>query len=732
MTSPIYDLLPAHIRTRDQEEGGTLRALFALMEREGSVVEDDIRRLGETWFIETCPPWAIPYIGQLLDVRALHDLGPDSGFSERAWVGNTIRNRQRKGTLGAIEAVASEATGLPARANELFEHLSATQWLNHTRLHRNAAARVRDGDAMALTGSAFDRTPRSVDVRKIERGGKRYNIPNISIHLWRLQPYRLPSVEAARLSGYQFTLDPLGRDLPLYWGGRTETDAIGIASMLDLPVPLDRRPLFRELEAARQAITDGRTPVYDWFGANPAVALEVQEAAGDPFVAVDPAEIAIRDLHDTTGSDWRRPPAGKDYTTPSGATEERTIRAGLDPVRGRVALPADSTANALRATYTYAAPGDLGGGSYDRRLTAEALLGRAADFQVGVSKRLPGDGATIVPSIAEAIGIWNGRPAGEAGLIVLMDNDRFEEDLIGPNAAILREGSALAIVAADWPEEPVEGGGMQRRTGRLIARDRRAALVGPLEVVTEVALGAPVPARFTLDGLLMAGNLSFSGAAGTAFGEIRLSHSAIAPAAGGVTVTGASVEERLHLERCISGRLALAAVETELQLRQSIVDGQGGPAIQADVANLSAEAVTVLGDSSVGEVFATDCLFDGSLVAARTQAGCLQTSAYSPAGSRTPRRYRCQPDLALRDQPATQHDAIIAGLRPLFASIRFGDPNYGRLDDRAARQLWTGAAHGDAMGAWGFLNLGWRETNLRIAIDEYLPFGLAAGPVYET
>ena len=162
MTSPIYDLLPAHVRTRDQAEGGTLRALFALMEREGSVVEDDIRRLGETWFIETCPPWAIPYIGQLLDVRALHDLGPDSGFSERAWVGNTIRNRQRKGTLGAIEAVASEATGLPARANELFEHLSATQWLNHTRLHRNATARVRDGDAMALSGSAFDGTPRAL------------------------------------------------------------------------------------------------------------------------------------------------------------------------------------------------------------------------------------------------------------------------------------------------------------------------------------------------------------------------------------------------------------------------------------------------------------------------------------------------------------------------------------------------------------------------------------------
>ena len=230
MTGEIYDLLPAHIKTRDEEAEGVLKALFALMQREGDVVEDDIRRLAETWFIETCPSWAIPYIGQLLDARALHDLGPESGFSPRAWVGNTIRNRQRKGTLGAIESVASEATGLPARANEMFERLSATQWLNHRRLHRNAAAHIRDGDAMALTGSAFDRTPRSAEVRRIDRNAGRYNIPNIAIHLWRLQPYRLPQVEAARISGYQFTVDPLGRDIPLYWRGETETDASGFAA----------------------------------------------------------------------------------------------------------------------------------------------------------------------------------------------------------------------------------------------------------------------------------------------------------------------------------------------------------------------------------------------------------------------------------------------------------------------------------------------------------------------
>ena len=38
MTSPIYDLLPAHIRTRDLEADGAFKALFDLMQREGDPV----------------------------------------------------------------------------------------------------------------------------------------------------------------------------------------------------------------------------------------------------------------------------------------------------------------------------------------------------------------------------------------------------------------------------------------------------------------------------------------------------------------------------------------------------------------------------------------------------------------------------------------------------------------------------------------------------------------------
>jgi len=729
--SDIYDLLPAHIRTRDLETGGALKALFALAQREGDLVEASIRALSESWFIETCPPWAISYIGQLLAVRPLHDLGPDSGFSPRAWVGNTIRNRQRKGTLGVIESVSSEATGLPARANEIFERLSATQGMNHLRLHRNASARIRDGDRMALAGSAFDQTPRITGVRRTGHGSGSYSIPDIAIHLWRLQPYRLPSVSSAALSDYQFSIDPLGRDLPLFWSGQTEESIDDLAGMLQLPVKLERRPLYRELEAARQAITDGVSFTPSWFGANPVVVLEVQWVLAGPWQSIEPAMIAICDVHDVGGGDWRRPPGDIEYVSSAGATENRSIVVGLDPVRGRVALPEGRSAAAMRTTCIYGSPGDVGGGSYERRYSAEDLLGRSVDFQVGVTTRLPGNGSTLVPTVAEAIALWNARPPGEAGLIVLMDNDRFEEDLTGPDAVLLQEGSALALIAADWPLQAAEGGGTERLAGTFSARDRRAALIGPLHVETQVALGAELPCRFALNGILMQGELSFSGAVGTAFGRIDLAHVSIDPI-NALTLSDATVEETLSLTRSTCGSLQLGTTETNLNIVQSLVDGRTASAISARAADLCLEGSTLIGATHVGEVQATDSIFDGVLVSERTQTGCLQYCYYQPENSRTPRRYRCQPDLALLDQPLALQDGIIAGLRPQYAAIDFGQPDYGRLADHSSPALSEGAADGGAMGVWGFLGLPWRETNLAIATEEYLPFGLMAGSIYET
>jgi len=62
----LYELLPVIYRMRDHEQGEPLRALLQVVSEQVEVVEDDIERLYENWFIETCEDWVVPYIGDLL------------------------------------------------------------------------------------------------------------------------------------------------------------------------------------------------------------------------------------------------------------------------------------------------------------------------------------------------------------------------------------------------------------------------------------------------------------------------------------------------------------------------------------------------------------------------------------------------------------------------------------------------------------------------------------------
>jgi hypothetical protein len=104
-----------------------------------------------------------------------------------------------------------------------------------------------------------------------------------------------------------------------------------------------------------------------------------------------------------------------------------------------------------------------------------------------------------------------------------------------------------------------------------------------------------------------------------------------------------------------------------------------------------------------------------------------------PGGSTTPRRFRCQPDLALT---GVTSPAAIAATRarlvPAFTSTEYGDPGYGQLAIGCARELRTGAEDGSEMGAFSSLKQPQREANLRIALDEYLRSGLDAGIFYVT
>ena len=54
-------------------EGEPLRGLLGIIEQQADEIDGDIRQLYENAFIETCEPWAVPYIGDLVGTLPLFD-----------------------------------------------------------------------------------------------------------------------------------------------------------------------------------------------------------------------------------------------------------------------------------------------------------------------------------------------------------------------------------------------------------------------------------------------------------------------------------------------------------------------------------------------------------------------------------------------------------------------------------------------------------------------------------
>ena len=117
-------------------------------------------------------------------------------------------------------------------------------------------------------------------------------------------------------------------------------------------------------------------------------------------------------------------------------------------------------------------------------------------------------------------------------------------------------------------------------------------------------------------------------------------------------------------------------------------------------------------------------------------------------GSRTPRRFRCQPDLAVDAAPSRTPWSATPRLTPAertqIAQLCSGLPAAGILRGTVRPPGVCPAAFvepagdsdraedGSEMGAFSHVKQPQRESNLRIRLQEYLPFGLQAGIIYAT
>jgi hypothetical protein len=726
----LYNLLPAIYRVRDVVQGEPLRALLSVIETELETIESDIEGLYENWFIETSDEWVVPYIADLLGVRMLHTIESAGAYSLRAYVANTLRYRRRKGTVGVLEQLARDVTGWPARAVEFFQLLGTTQHQNHIRLHNLRTPDIRDANQLELIGTPFETASHTAEVRRIENGRGKYNIPNIGLFLWRLQSYainRSAAQAVANPADGRYTFSPLGLDGPLCNRPHTETDIGHLAGEINVPGFLRRRALYDDLEQLRSAIAGGETPASDYFGIQPVLEVFVDEQfIHDEPVSVPPEEILICDL-----SDWRKTPAGG------------TATVAVDPVLGRLTFPSGEEPTKLHVSYSYGFSADVGGGPYNRRETVNEALKREVTWQVGVAKSpevTAVGGETIFDELGKAVQAWNAEPAGvkgKVGIITIMDSYSYQENLTGAKSIDIPEGSQLLIVAADWPVSDVPGSitDQQRLEGHLAPTGLRPHIRGNISV-RGGAIGESAGAgTLILDGLMIEGILRVLNGN---LGNLQLNHCTLVPGGDNLLVNASvnpgSQNDRLRVSllRSIVGGVNLADSVPELVIKDSIVDRPGAVAIEAMGAEVSIDSSTILGETRVRMLEASETIFMERVRSIVQQEGCIRFS-HIAAGSHTPRRYRCQPDLALKGvEDNAKKESIRTRLTPQFTSDDYGDPFYLQLARACAEEIRTGSEDGSEMGVFNHLKQPQRTANLRAALDEYLPFGMRAGIFYVT
>jgi hypothetical protein len=741
----LYELLPVVYRMRDAEQGYPLRDLLRVLSSQADVLEQDIARLYDNWFIETCDDWVVPYIGDLLGYTLLPEAatldatgdacsaGLGRVLAPRADVANTIDARRRKGTLSLLEDLSRDAAGWPARAVEFYRWLGWMQHLDHQHPRRGGTADLRSPGRLQRIGwanGAFDPFAHSVDVRRMgsARRRGRYGIPVVGMFACRLRSYPVTSTPAycvEERGPHCFSFSVLGNDMPLFQRPIEETEPTRIANEDNLPLPLRR---YRFAERGPQA--DYASVPAALYGEDRSVQIWAPDwpAKGQgvpaPREALIPADL----------SGWH-------YQVPRG-------RVAIDPELGRLVFPANQRPKrGVWVSYQYGFAADLGGGEYAR---ATPELEGATRYVVHAA--LPGRDANAgwpsghYGSIAAALAAWaqakSAAPAHpmHALIIELAESGVYE----GSVDLQLDAGEAIQLRAAE----------RTRPVLRLL--DVRASQPDALSI------GGGAGSRVLLDGLLIVGRgIEVQGpaeetAATADLCELVIRHCTLVPGwalhcdcdpkrPGEPSVTLDGTRAALRVSHSILGAIAVISPARRgdpplLELCDSIVDATGIERVALgapDEAVAHVEAsfrrCTVIGGVQAHSVaLAEDSIFASPLRVLRRQQGCVRF-CYVADGSRTPRRFHCQPDLALAVVAAGDAAGRArARLRvvPQFRSQRYATPHYLRVADGCCAEIRSGASDRSAMGVYHDLYEPQREANLAARLQEYVPAGTDAGILF--
>ncbi|KYC37267.1 hypothetical protein WA1_47490 [Scytonema hofmannii PCC 7110] len=772
----LYELLPVVYRQRDAEQGYPLRDLLRVITEQVDVVEADIFQLYENWFIETCQDWVVPYIGDLIgyrpvpeagepgDVRMLGGQQRNKILIPRREVANTIRYRQRKGTLALLELLANDVAGWSVRAVEFYKLLGWTQDVNHSRISQGRTVDLRQGDALDRLNGPFDEIAHTVDVRRIQSPYDRghYNIPNVGVFIWRLKTYsvtKTPAYCLEEVSPNCYSFSVLGNDTQLYVSPQSEAEPTHIAEELNLPIPIRRRALEIDKRKFNESQVRDQTYTSLYYDKSKSLQIWLRTPVGTPFnfVAIPFEQIIPADL-----SDWQyRPPQDK---------------VAVDPVLGRIVFPPRQVPKAgVWVTYQYAFSANIGGGEYDRMLLQPA---QHKLYQVG---RL-GEFTSINAAIDQWWSEYQEHPNEEKyrhAVIEITDSGVYTErfDLH------LEANQSLQIRAANHTRPVI----------RLL--DYQAETTDSLRVTVQPG------SRFTLDGLLIVGRgvqvqqdildfpvsseekqkpaqeeigeNKYEDAKSFLSSKITIRHSTLVPGwalhcdcepkrPAEPSLELLNLKGQVKIEHSIIGSIQINQDEVQadpipIHIRNSILDATSmerealdAPGCAFAHARLTIQCCTIFGKVLVHSIdLAENSIFDGIVTVARRQQGCMRFCYVTPS-SRTPRRYNCQPDLVeaaiaqeLKDTAvkANKPQPTEADLRtvqqverdrihPQFNSTRYGTPTYCQLANTCAGEIKQGADDESEMGVFHDLYQPQRDANLRARLNEYTPAEMEIGIIY--
>jgi hypothetical protein len=704
----LFNLLPALYRLRDAQLAksqnvaqGPLQALINVIAEQFAAVEYDLQQLYDDQFIETCAPWVIPYIGDLIGYQPVSGIAP-AVASPRAEVAHTISFRRRKGTVLVLEQLARDVTGWGAHAVEFFSLLADTQYINHIRLWNHYSPDLRRWQPRAYMDTGFDKTAHKVDVRSIAIQRGRQNIQNIGIFLWSLNAYSLTKSHTtqAAASSLCFRFSSLGADMPLFnYPVSQGTDISSPALPINVPDRLRRWVLCQDLHSEVGS---------SYYGVGNSLALYLDNKLVDSY------SIRVCDLSGEEGHWSNLPDVNSPYAV------------AIDPQLGRIALRPgtgdSSPPKTVRASFYYGFYGNIGGGEYPR----------SASFTAGSEQKVvqvPDHHLTIQAALDSLKG---------DGVVEVTKSETY----------VLPAGLKVKVSA---------NGHIELRAANEC---RPTLLLGK-----EISVSGGTGSVFDLNGFCIAYVPPFPGAAlpvalvhvaggpANQLSQLGLTHCTLVPG-WALTPQGepqygnqpglvAEPDSLLvEIASCILGAIQVFELVTT-SITDSIVDAttKTEVAYSALGGTGAGGALTLSGCTVVGNVHATLLtLVSNSIVwaalsetnqwtsppsqqsaplwADRKQQGCVRFS-FLPVGSAVPRQFQC-----VTEAPGSPG--------PIFVSLRYGHPGYCQLFASTTDQVRRGADDGGEMGAFHFVLAPLRETDLRTRMQEYIPVGLEYGIFYQT